>query len=242
MGRMAWFAVTVVVSLVCVGLGFWQLDRRGQRREANALAVAGRALEPLDLNREGASPPAQRQVRVRGTFDDDEAIVLRGHLWLGAPGVHVITPLRISGRDEAILVNRGFVPAGDAATPDAPLPIEAGEVLLEGIVVPVPVTGEGGQPAERLGRESWRRLDLPAVQARLPYPVLEVYLLPATPSTAGQWPRRVDWPALDEGPHLSYAIQWFGIATAVLAFGFVFVLGVGRRRGAAELVPPPPAG
>lgn len=241
MGRSIWFAVTVVVAVGCVGLGFWQLDRRGQRLTHNAEAVAGRSLPTLDLNAPSGEPRAQRRVVARGSFDHQAELILRGHLWNGAPGVHVITPFRLAGSDSAVLVNRGFIPASDAATPDQPVPEERGEIVIEGLAVPVPITEDGGRPAERAGQISWRRLDLPAVRQRLPYPILEVYLLPETPSAAGAWPRRVEPPPLDEGPHLSYAIQWFGIATAVLAFGFVFVLGYGRRRGSnGGLVPPPP--
>lgn len=241
MGRAGWFTFTLLVSALCIGLGFWQLDRRGQRLERNAVALSGRALPVIDLNRGEAAHLTQRRVTARGTFDHEHQIILRGHLWLGAPGVHVVTPLRLAGSEQAVLVNRGFVPSADGATPDAPVPEESGEVALEGIVVPVPATGDGGQPVERAGQVSWRRMDLPTLRERIPYPLLEVYLLPTSPNSAGPWPRRVDPPALDEGPHLSYAIQWFGIAAAVLAFGIVFVLGVGRRREAADLVPPPPA-
>lgn len=241
MGRTGWFMVTLVVSALCIGLGFWQLDRRSQRLERNAAALSGRELPAVDLNGAAGIGLAQRRVTARGTFDHTRQIILRGHLWLGAPGVHVITPLRLSGSDAAVLVNRGFVPSADGATPDTPVPEEAGEITLEAIAVPVPATGDGGQPVERAGQVSWRRMDLPTLRERLPYPLLDVYLLPTTPSAAGPWPRRADPPRLDEGPHLSYAIQWFGIAGAVLAFGVVFVLGVGRRREAADLVPPPPA-
>ncbi|HUG26771.1 MAG TPA: SURF1 family protein [Gemmatimonadales bacterium] len=241
MGRSIWFGVTLVIAASCVGLGFWQLDRRAQRLERNAEATAGRSLPPLDLNLAGGEVQAQRRVVVRGEFDHDAELILRSHLWMGAPGIHVVTPLRLAGTDRAILVNRGFVPSADAATPDEPVPVEAGEVVLEGIVVPVPATGDGGQPAERDGRVSWRRLDLPTLRERLGYPLLAVYLLPETPNPAGPWPRRVEWPGLDQGPHLSYALQWFGIAAAVLAFGVIFVLGVGRAQAAEQVVPPPPS-
>lgn len=240
MGRSIWFGVSVVVAASCVGLGLWQLDRRAERLERNAEATAGRSLPPLDLNAAGGTVPAQRRVVVRGEFDHSAQLILRGHLWMGAPGVHVVTPLRLAGSERALLVNRGFVTAADGVTPDSPVPLEPGAVVLEGIVVPVPVAGDGGQPAEHAGRVSWRRLDLPTLRDRLEYPLLDVYLLPETPNPAGPWPRRVEWPGLDEGPHLSYALQWFGIAAAVLAFGLFFVLGLGRSSGATEQVAPPP--
>jgi surfeit locus 1 family protein len=40
---------------------------------------------------------------------------------------------------------------------------------------------------------------------------------------------RVPAPALDEGPHMSYAIQWFAFATVAIVGGVAFVRA-GRRR------------
>jgi len=242
MARRIWFGVTIVVALLCLGLSGWQLSRRAERRAANAMALAGRTLPVLDLSgpSDGA-PRAQRRIRARGVFDHESEIILRGHLLTGAPGVHVVTPLRLTGSDSAILVNRGFVPAADGATPDNPIPPEPGLVNIEGIGLAVPVTAEGGQPAGGAGKESWRRMDLAALRARLPYPILEVYLLALPDSSRQGWPRRVVPPPLDEGPHLSYALQWLGIAAAVFGFGLFFVLGIGRREGAGHpTVPPAP--
>jgi cytochrome oxidase assembly protein ShyY1 len=35
-------------------------------------------------------------------------------------------------------------------------------------------------------------------------------------------------PTLDDGPHLSYAIQWFAIAAAIAAFGVIVMRRGGR--------------
>ncbi|MGH7590656.1 MAG: SURF1 family protein, partial [Gemmatimonadales bacterium] len=47
-----------------------------------------------------------------------------------------------------------------------------------------------------------------------------------------RWPRRLDPPALDEGPYESYAIQWF--AFAVIFGGGWIVWVVRARRGGEE--------
>ena len=234
-----WFAITVLVSAGCLGLAAWQLGRRAERRAENARAVAGREQPVLDLLQGSpGTDRSQRRVLARGVFDHGEQIILRGHLLTGAPGVQVVTPLRLLGSDSAILVNRGFVPAADGATPDFPVPEEPGEVVIAGIALDVPSTSDGGQPVTGTRGTSWRRLDLAAIRSRLPYPVMDVYVL-AEPDTGRRgWPRRVEPPALGEGKHLSYALQWIGIAVAVFGFGLFFVLGVGR--GAVALAPPAP--
>lgn len=242
MARRFWFGVTVVVAAACLALAGWQFGRRAERRAQNEEAMRGRAMPTVVIGSAADTQPrTQRRVRVHGEFDGGREIVLRGHLLMGAPGVQVVTPLRLAGSDSAVLVNRGFVPAADGATPDEPIPGEPGEVVIEGIAIPVPDAEAGGQPAGSPGRESWRRLDLEALRGRLPYPILDVYVLASPDSGRRGWPRRVEPPSLDEGPHLSYALQWLGIAGAVLGFGVFFILGVGRREGQDPALAAPPA-
>jgi cytochrome oxidase assembly protein ShyY1 len=69
------------------------------------------------------------------------------------------------------------------------------------------------------------------MRARLPYPVAAVYLV-AEPDSSSRahtirgrvYPFRAELPPTDNGPHLSYALQWFGIAVAAVAFGIFFIL------------------
>jgi cytochrome oxidase assembly protein ShyY1 len=54
---------------------------------------------------------------------------------------------------------------------------------------------------------------------------------PAGPGGPGRlgFPRRVDPPGLDEGMHLSYAIQWFAFALIALVVGGVVGWEPNRR-------------
>jgi surfeit locus 1 family protein len=136
----------------------------------------------------------------------------------------------LASRDTAILVNRGYVPAPDATSPGAESWSEPGLVEVRGVLLPVPDRGDG-DPITDHGRETWQSLDLTAMRGRLPYPVAPLYLVAQADSGSSshtvrgrEYPIRAEPPALSDGPHLSYAIQWFGIALAVLAFGVFFVL------------------
>jgi surfeit locus 1 family protein len=234
MRRIVLFGVTLVIGAACVGLGIWQLGRLQERREANAGAEAGRGLPPVDYAAVGAVGLApERRAAIRGTYDHTNELILRNRVVRGVPAVLVITPLRL-GSDAAILVNRGYVPAPDATNPGATPFAEPGEVTVTGLVLPVPNRGDGGPLTHSGGRETWKALDLDAMRARLPYPILDLYLIAGVDSgdrshtaEGGAYPIRAEPPPLGDGPHLMYAVQWFGIATAVVAFGVVFVL---RRR------------
>ncbi len=236
-GKRLLFGLTLVVGLVSASLGMWQLRRLFARRAVNERALSQRDLAVVDLTQGSlVGQVSFRRVTLAGTFDFEREIVLRGRLLRGAPGIQVVTPLRIEGRDTAIFVNRGFVPTPDAGSiRDAGRYREPEQASLAGIAVSTPDDHDGMPLATRLG-ETWRRLDLTALRARLPYPIAPYYVIAAAADTGGHslrghtLPLRVEPPPLDDGPHLSYAIQWFLIGGAALGFGVFFIWRGGGPR------------
>jgi surfeit locus 1 family protein len=217
-----------LVAAVFGRLGFWQLSRLEERRAANRLAAAARAEAPRELG-VGADWTAaelnERWVEATGEFDHAHEVVLRGQAFQGAPGVLVVTPLRLGAGDSAVLVLRGFVPSADAVRAEIDSLREPGQARVRGLATSI--ASGGGQPLEHGGRTTWARLDLEALRARLPYPVLPVLLRQTPDSGLPALPRRLPPPELSEGPHLSYAIQWFAFAVMAVAFGVLVV----RKRG-----------
>ena len=112
--------LAAVVAAVCVRLGFWQLGRLAERRAANTLVSTRLDSAVVDVARLPADTALARyrRVTVRGTYDFEHEIVLSGRSRAGSPGVNLLTPLRVAGADTAVLVNRGWVYAPDAATAD----------------------------------------------------------------------------------------------------------------------------
>ena len=218
----------MLIAAVCLRLGFWQVDRLGERRALKQAALAARAKPPLDLGasvRRDAEALGDRWVEARGVYDREHELVLRGEAFRGAPGVLVVTPLRLAGSDTAVLVLRGFVPAPDAVRANTAALVEPGTVRVRGLAIPI--RSGAGQPVEHAGRTTWARLDLEALRARLPYPLLPVAVRQTPDSSLPPSPRRLPPPELSDGPHLNYAIQWFLFAGMAVAFA---VLVVGRTK------------
>ena len=230
--RLSLLALCLSSAVVCTLLGLWQTDRLLTRRAANAYAMARRDLPVAELNRAIPDTLDQRPLLATGTWDHAHTFVLRARADREAPGVHIVTPLRLEGRAEAVLVNRGFVPAPDATTPGVPW-WEPATGTVTGIGFAIPSVADSGTPLVRPEGTTWRRLDLATVQRRLPYPVLDVYLHVTEPeprdSAASPWPRPARLLPLDDGPHLNYLFQWFSLAAASLAFGVIFL----RKRSPA---------
>ena len=227
-------ALLLVVGGTCVRLGIWQRHRLTERRTRNTLAIARRIAQPLPLD-----PPAPvdslpgRRVITRGQFDQPHSFVLRGRVYNDIPGVEVVTPL-VRAEGPAVLVDRGFIPSADAVTAPVDSFVEPGPVDVDGVALGLESRADSGTPILAGGHVSWRRIDLAAAERRLPYPILPIVVVRRpVPDSAG-WPRRQEAPALDEGPHFNYMLQWFGFAlTAFITAGLIAFQQPGRD--------PPPA-
>ena len=216
--RLLLITAFLIVAAVCVRLGVWQLDRLHERRASNAVAAAARSAPVALLTGSyDDSNLVNRRVRARGRYDHTHDIVLRGQVYRGVPGVEIVSPLVLADdANTAVLVNRGFVPAPDAMTIDPTRLQSLGNQQVEGIALPVDTVG--GVPLRRGAVTTWARLDRNALEAQLSYKVYPFYIQQLPDSSATPFPRRLDPPALDDGPHLNYAIQWFAFAAMALVF------------------------
>jgi surfeit locus 1 family protein len=210
-----------LVVLVCLRLGFWQLDRLHGRRAANEIALAARAAPVVSLDSVNLADRslAGRRVRTSGHYDHTHDVVLRGKAYNGVPGVEIVSPLVLEDGHHAVLVHRGFMPTPDAVTVQTDSVREFGRVWVEGFAEPV---GSGnGERLERGHRATWARLDLDALSASMPYELAAVYIRQSPDSSLPPFPRRLEPPTIGDGPHLNYAIQWFAFAGMAVVFGAV---------------------
>lgn len=233
------FAVAVVVAFVLLGL--WQLDRHDQRAGRNATVQARSDLAPVPVadalaGAEEADELRFRTVTASGTFGDRDLLV-DNRSKDGLPGAWVLTPLRLAD-GTTLVVNRGFqFNDGGSVTPVA---APTGTVEIEGTVT----TWEGDGCGVRNGPDG-----VPAGMACLRRPTAEdafdADVLPVVVQAQRSTPPAPDLlvpvplPELDDGPHRSYAVQWF-IFAAIIAIVYPLIL---RRvaRGVGEQVDQPDA-
>jgi surfeit locus 1 family protein len=226
--RLRLFVLLAVVSAAAfVRLGIWQLHRRGERRAQNAVIAARQSEAERDVNTvsfDDTTGLRFRRLRVAGTVDYDHELILAARSHNGAPGVNLLTPVRIAGRDTAVIVNRGWVYTPDGSTIDEAKFRDHDSVFV-GYADQFPsATGTSYAGKQRV----LARLGLDVVARAVPYPIARFYVVALGDSTgAVDRPARLTVPPLDEGPHLSYAIQWFSFALIALA-GAVFVIKQAR--------------
>lgn len=248
---LAFHVLVVTAVVVMVNLGFWQLRRLDERRDFNAtveLRVDAPAIPLADLLAEPGFAPDRaewRRVTASGAYLPDQIIVFNRSQG-GRAGDNVLTPLRLDD-GLIVLVNRGFVPLG------APLPAPpATAVEVLGRARPSQLRDRGGltDAAPESGPlTEVRRVEIERIAAQLDGDVAPIYLdlVAAVPAVAPADPVPVPPPELGTGPHLSYAVQWFIFAIAVIV-GWVLALrrSIAARRREAEVTAtaggPAPAG
>lgn len=212
-----------IVALLFVLLGLWQVDRLQERRAANVAALKARSAPPVRLENGVATSTSLngRQVSAVGHYDHVHDVVLRGKAYQGSPGVEIVSPLVLEGERTAVLVNRGFVPTPDAVTVQTDSVRELGRVRVEGTALSVP--SGNGAPLKRDGGTTWTRLDMDALSEMMPYQLAPVYIRQSPDTALPRFPRRLEPLAIDDGPHLTYAIQWFAFAAMAMVFGGVIL-------------------
>ena len=193
----------MLLVVVMVNLGFWQLRRLHERRADNALVTAHTTQPSVPISSvagpdtKGAELDAlrYRAVSATGTYDQAGTIVVASRTGAdGGPGGWVVTPLHVG--DDTVLVNRGFSRLQPDGTTPAP-PAPSGIVTVDGYALAI----SGFDNIAHHDFDDARGATangLPVVlQAKASTPADDASLAP------------VPLPPLDEGPHLSYAIQWF---------------------------------
>lgn len=234
-----WWWATLLVLLgmgVMIRLGIWQLDRLEQRRAQNAELIAALEADPLQLHQTFPSAPPEeledRMVLIQGEYDFAEQLILKVQNWRGRAGVHLITPLRIAGRDTAVLVDRGWIP--DAERESLAQFDQPGAVTVEGHVALSQTLSRGAAVTPTGPQQEWYRVDVAAIEEQMPYDLLPFYVIQAPPPEGNtDLPFRAA-PEFDlsEGPHLSYAIQWF-LFTLILGGVYIFLVRKNEREESA---------
>lgn len=208
-------ALVVGLGVAFVHLGYWQLDRLEARRSANQSVTDHENSAVVDFSQAfgGTITDAQswQRARVTGTFDAEHQLIVRFRTNSDkVQGYEVLTPL-LTTSGQWLIVDRGWAPrSADGEYPSVLPDPPSGEVTVIGYVRR-DETADADAVTPYSG--SVRLVNSVAIGTWLGRPVVNGYLsaLEMTPEqTGGLLP--VQPPALTEGNHFSYALQWFAFA------------------------------
>lgn len=234
-----WFITlaAAVAVVLTASLGVWQLSRAAQK-QALQDGIAARSALPAWSSRElldSARPSDEwhRPVQLTGRWVPGATLFLDNRPMNGRTGFFVLTPLRLSGSERAVLVQRGWVPRDfldRLRLPDVPTP--EGEVTVQGRLAPPPSQlfelGAGAQGPIR------QNVELSVLSREWSVTLVEGVSILQQGTDGVDLAR--DWPSFAGGEHkhLAYAAQWFAMSAIVVGLYLWFQIIQPRSRRPAH--------
>lgn len=215
------FVLTMVV--VMIGLGFWQLDRRVERSVGNDEIAAAVERVPVEIESilDGLEPLVEhRRVIVRGQYLDESSFLVANRSFETQAGSWLATPVELDD-GTVVAVARGWVPRLWVAGSDPRIVDTPSDVELVGRIFVSVDGGLIGSGTDDYAEVS--RMELPVVEEAISLDVADVWIqLEAQLPAVLDLPIPVPPPPLGEGPHLSYAFQWFFFSSgAIVVYGLI---------------------
>ncbi len=216
----AWWATMMMLAGVAltIALGFWQLSRADTKQALQSQIAAYALQPPIVLNEHTlkTNDIILRRISAQGRFEPRHVVYLDNRLHKHQPGYHVMMPLRLTGSDKLVLVNRGWMAAGSERNRMPQVTTPDGDITVVGTATP---------PSERFLELSshvtdgniWQNMALDRYRVVTKLNVLPV-ILQQTDALDDGLIR--DWPPVDlkRNTHLAYAVQWFALAAAMLIY------------------------
>lgn len=216
--------LTIVCIPVFIKLGFWQYEKAALKQKIQASFELSNKKQTPDLKDYLANSEILefKNIRVHGEYATQYQILVDNKVENSLVGYHVVTPFKIAGTNEYVLVNRGWI-QGMAQRADLP--------VFETPIGILDVQGMAWLPTKKIftledkaqiATESktwqpvWQNLDMQKYVQHVPIKILPIIIKLDKKSTAGGFVR--NWEMSQERivTHLGYAYQWFGFAFAAL--------------------------
>ncbi|MGO1383706.1 MAG: SURF1 family cytochrome oxidase biogenesis protein [Arachnia sp.] len=217
-----WIALAVFLVLLAVlfvNLGEWQLARLDETKQQNEAVAANRDLPVVPHSEVMGAPVTDseqwQRVRLNGSYTGEQfRAKYRNH---DGPGIEVLAIFQTTSGD-TVLVDRGFIPK-QQGMPDTEVlpPVPTGDVEIVGFLRR---DERANDTAITPNNFDVRMIDSGAIGASLDAELLPGYvtLLESTPADDSEL-TPITPPPDSEGNHFSYALQWF-------AFGAIALIGI----------------
>ena len=223
--RTAWrralvWAVALAAMALTASLGRWQLSRAAEKEALQAAIAERQRLPALDgaslaqaLSDDQARELLHRAITLRGQWLADRTVFLDNRPMARQTGFYVLTPLRLTGSDRVVLVQRGWAPRHQVDRSLLP-PVQTptGAVQVSGRIAAHPPRVY--QLGQEQGGAIRQNLDLDAWRAETGLPLAPVLVVQTGDASDGV---QRDWPEAASGveKHYGYAFQWFGLCTLI---------------------------
>ena len=205
-----------------MALASWQIERRSEAVSKIERVAANYDLSPVgfdevsSLDVDSIVPYEWRSVELSGRYLTGDVLLVRNRAIAGQPGFVQLVPFETSN-GEIVVIERGWIPADSDLNPSRELfPSETDRTIIARVRLGE-VFPNRNSPTGQL-----TSINLPEISELLSKEVeTSFYLRMVTESPAeSSNPQPLSRPVLDEGNHLSYAVQW--IIFAAMGFFALF--------------------
>lgn len=220
--------VALLMFMVLMGLGSWQVVRLGEKRALLAQIDQAMTVAPQDLFAfEGAEADRGlgflefKPLFAQGAFLHHTSFEIKPRTHEGRNGYHLFTPLQ-SNEGRIIFVNRGWVPQEYTGTLYAPI----GTVRVEGMArLP---KRSSFTPENQSSKNDWYWPDVKAMAQASGFDAEKVLpiILASTQGAVEKYPLPAPVQADIPNNHLQYAVFWYTMAAVFL---LMFVKAAPRR-------------
>lgn len=211
--------LALIIFCLFMRLGMWQVSRANEKKDLLASYAARMQHTPVDA-KALSSPNDWRFYRAQlvGRFDNRHTVLLDNKTFQGRVGYEVYTPFKARGLDNAILVDRGFVPLTSSRAILPTIPDVDGDVTITGLLnFPPAYHALAGiqDPKEQTWPRRLEFIQLPLVGQILGYSLFP-YILMIEPKDPAAF--AIEWQIVTMSPerHWGYAVQWFALALTLL--------------------------
>lgn len=217
-----WFLVASLFALACFGLASWQIDRRAEAVSKIERVAANYDLEPIAfsnlslLDAESVVDFEWRKIELSGRYLVDETLLVRNRAIAGQPGFVQLVPFE-TANGEQVIIERGWIPANSDLNPAQEFrPSSTEKLLIARVRVGETIPNRDSESGQLTS------INLTEIKNRLATNLeSDFYLrLVSESPTESSYPQQLSKPVLDEGNHLSYAVQW--IIFALMGFFALF--------------------
>lgn len=218
--RPSWLGILILIVCIptFIKLGLWQLNKAHLKQEIQNSynAAQDHQAQSFPDNVSNWADWNYKKVKLSGHYETQYQILLDNQVEQSRGGFHVITPLKVEGRDHYVLINRGWIEGADKHTtlPEIATPQERIEVL--GLVWPPTkkIFSLESDAQKAQWQTVWQHMDMQRYQVSVPIKVLPVVIKLDAKSQAGGFVRNWQLPAEKIATNMGYAYQWFGFAIA----------------------------
>ncbi|MEJ2361814.1 MAG: SURF1 family protein [Gammaproteobacteria bacterium] len=212
--------MVLILLPILLRLGFWQISRANEKRAIIAEEHAKMALPPRLIDRPLADAQGLRfhRLQIDGKFFDKYQIFIDNKIHQDRVGYDVVTPMQIGSSNQYVLVNRGWVPMGRTRADLPVIKTPKTDISIVGIAKyhtkDVVSFGDGNR-----SNKGWpavvRWVDIKAIAKETKLDLVPFMLL-LDPKSPYGYVRHWKFINMPPAKHMSYAVQWFAMAAALV--------------------------